>query len=720
MSPNNVLFRKAPTIWLLALAAGIGVCSFDATAITGAPQRIEVLPNGPVNGAVDAPVFAGDTLVTVKPTYAGQPAIVQVRTPVGSDWSDPQVILSANTSFYFDADADRIAVYYRDGSNRVDIFGRDGATWSVEYTIANALDGVTTHEIVRDISIAKDLFIVGRGTVMFRRDASTGEWNRLSDPFDLPVGLNRILATDGTRVAHCLNGVCRTRLLQADGTWIDEAQSASPGLPFVRNVLAVNGQWLFATNAQSAVSVFERVGNEWLFRQLLDRPADSLVADASRIVTGNQFQGDAALLWQLDSSGFWSVVEEFPAPRPHLPDLSGDRIAVAGRTFQFGQNGWEWSGFVERFPSLGSGYFGMQIAPVPTGVWISGPLSSVSDVGSGGVWSLSKGASTLGPVVASPAGLAYQDRFGAAMVSDGTRVAVLSQRNLLMSAITTFPDRLSFRSASTGATLPGAIDLASYSDVYRSYTARMALEGDIVVVAREFLNFAAETSEVDAKVFTADAAGNVTIAQTITAVDPRNDPFGDLFAVPGATAELKNGWLLIGNRQYQRDAMGQFQARAELVAPAWLSGGTKVAWRDAYRDDITLVVPIRGQNNVVGIVYRLDAGTGWTYFGRVNGASYGGDCLLAIADSRVACYAGAGGVRFGDRDPAGDSWTLFEAVALPVTPSGITPNYRPATLMWTANTWYLGLPAIAIYPFSSPGVVIAIPDGNSVFDDGFD
>ena len=212
----------------------------------------------------------------------------------------------------------------------------------------------------------------------------------------------------------------------------------------------------------------------------------------------------------------------------------------------------------------------------------------------------------------------------------------------------------------------------------------------------------------------------MTLVQTITAVNPSNDPFGDLFAVPGATAELTDDWLLVGNRQYRRAAGGQFEPRADPAVPAWLSAGTKIAWRDAYRDNGTLVVPIRGQNNVVGIVYRLDAVAGWSYFGRVNGASYGGDCLLAIADSRVACYAGAGGVRCGDRDPAGDSWTLFEAVGLPVTPSGIAPNYRPATLMWKANTWYLGLPAIAIYPFSVPGVVIAIPDGNTVFDNGFD
>ena len=719
MSRIRFTSARLPASLLLAAFCGAGFFAVDALAVIGTPQRIEVLPNGPVNGAVDAPVFAGDTLVTVKPTYAGQPAVVQVRTPVGQDWSDPQVILSANTSFYFDADAARIAVFYRDGSNRVDIFVRDGATWSVENTIPNALDGVTTHEMVRDISIAEDLLIVGRGTVVFRRDPSTGGWNRLSDPFDIAVGINRILATDGTRVATC-GGVCRTRLPQPDGVWIDEAQSVDLGPYNLIRVLAVDGEWLFAANSQSTVSVLQRVGTEWQFRQVLNRPADSLVADSGRILTGRQFDREPARLWQPDANGFWSVVEQFSAPTPHLPALSGDRVAVAGRTFHFGQDGWQWSGFVERFPAPGSGYFGMQIAPVPGGVWISGPVSSVSDVGSGGIWPLSKGASTVGPVVARPAGPAYRDGFGGAVASDGTRVAVLSLRNQYSNPITTFPDHLSFRSVSTGAELPGSIDLASYSDAYRSYAARIALDGEVVVVAREFLNFEQEISEVDAKVFTAAATGDVLLVQTITAINPRNDPFGDLFAVPGANTELKDGWLIIGDRQYQRAANGQFERRADLTPPSWLSSGTKIAWRDAYRDNGTLVVPIRGENNVVGIVYRLDAVAGWAYFGRVNGASYGGDCLLAIADIRVACYAGAGGVRFGDRDPAGDSWTLFEAVGLPVTPSGIAPNYRPATLMWRANTWYLGLPAIAIYPFSVSGVVIAIPDGNTVFDNGFD
>lgn len=702
-----------------AIAAGCSM-SRPVHAVIGSPQVIEVLPGRPVLGAAVAPAFAGDVHVTSESVYAGRPASVLARSWTGSGWSTPQVVVSGQNIYAFDADSTRIAVLYRDGSNRVDIFVRSGATWTLEQSIANALDGVTTHEVPNDLTIAADILIVGRGTVVFQRDAVAGQWDRISDPFTYAAGINRVLATDGNRVATCYSS-CRTRVLQANGAWTDEAAAAGSMPPTNGNVLAVTDEWLFAADSSNNVAVWQRSGSQWLWRQMLAGPVTSLDADGQRVLVAYQSTSGVADLLQPDATGNWHTVAQFEGANARFSALSGTWLAVGGRTFRHGANGWEWAGYVERFPSGGSVFFGSQIVPVPGGVWISGPGSYVADNGSGAVWKMTPGASSVGTPIAKPSGPALLDGFGAAMASDSGRVAVLSLRSVTTPSI--LEDRVTFRDALGGEALPGLIVMPSYStpppQAISPYSTSVSMDGDLVVVARERLVSGA-VSQVEAVIHSVDTAGVTVQLQTINASNPLPDPAFNLRAVPGANTELEDGWLMLGNQQYKRAATGQFNLVGNLPTAAGLSAGSEMLWRDAHRDGVELVIPVRGDTTVVGVVYRLDATNGWEVTGRVLGGGRAIQCLLAISGDRVACYAEASGLHFGDRQVPGDTWIFNESVPLPVTPAGIELGYRPATLRFAENTWYLGLPRISLYAFLLPGMVIAIPDGAAIFASGFD
>lgn len=623
----------------------------------------------PVVPLADAAI-AGDTAFTAYGPTADAGYSVFVRQFVAGEWQPAQLVVRGTIgegSPWVVADGDTLAVGLPESSSmqgRVDIYRRSGpSSWVLEQQLTS-LATAPWPRFGSKLSFRSSLLTVssrfgwGVRIETFRRNVETGQWQ---DAGLVQSSASELTAhTDGSRVAICSVGGCSSRQLDGQGQW-----QANPLPNSQVHTAVVDGEWMFASTYAGAgmwyLGAYRFDGIGWQLQQ-------SLGASVSeRMITSRGgklalIRGGKLLTYTLDNADTWMLEAEAALPQGIRQEVEVDAgLALVGpQSFTLAGNQWAAAGVVNEERQRISAGFGMPVLFAGGNLWM-GASGHDSDFRAGAVWlqPMSDVLPAHPSTLIIPARLAMGSQFGAFISSDGDRMAIAS-------GTTATDGRTVLRTYdASGSDLIG-MGIAVPSDQGPSWTTvDVSIHGDSVVLSR------ISTGVCELHIFRGGGSGYAWL-QTIRMIGPESP-----CSSGGVNVELSAGWLLAGQRRYERMADGSYAHRGELALPASLDGIAYDFSRLAQGDG-RLVVPVLSDPSQTRLaaVFTQDPLQGWIYAGDVLGDNAGETALvcssMAVSEQAIVCMqSGSDHLHVARAVGATGNWRMIGSASVPGMASGL-------------------------------------------------
>lgn len=645
--------------------------------------------------------LAGDFAVTVYQPTATLGYRVFLRKRNAQGWDSPQLLVQGQPGegdgVTVSADAGYIAIGLpkSDTFGRVDVYARNGTTWTLQQGIPAApnlgFGGGTTPNFGYVISLRQSLLVVSSGLQVFsqsqfdtyRFDTSTGNWI-LGGHSIATLSQSVIGKTDGQRVASCFNNLCGSVLHDGNGHFSAEGGFSVQNVP----AFEVDGAWIFVKPNTGELSAYQRSGTTWTLRQQFGQTGSFAMSGGNLVVANSSMVN----FYRVDGTGIWQTTATRESPSPTGGITINQSFALGGIQSFIGQNGpWLASGTVEGVTEVASFRFGTAVSLAANRVWIGSPRHN-SDFRAGAIWMepLEGNSAAFPRFIDAPSFSASGVGFGQVLATDGARVAVVSIPDYVAAP-------LKIRVYSATSFSPVVADITAPPTATRAGVVDIAIHGNTLSLLRA-------VGGVDEVLVYENLAAGYVLQQSIT-------------LPPSAFKKviLLGDLLLVGQSQFQRvgGATGTFVQVGNVVNPP----GVALNFGRMARYGTLLVVstnsPAVGEPIARAFSF---AASGWTYSGDVDQGSFpNAFCAYPAAGTfpdggatLIACSTGKS-LSIATQNSGGSDWTITRSADV----AGLTTG--PVSINAVAiegDHVALGVPG------QSKVVVVDITE--SIFAGGFD